>query len=358
MADGSRVGSEPGLARRTGTVLGVVVLVAGAIALAGAGLDVVLLAVASVLFAIFLSAPTRWLQDRLHVRRGVALAIVLAVLLAAFGAVAVALGAQIVEQVRALIQELPQRIREAQAWLRETALGQKALDMMPSTDEMANGGGAGQAAKNAAGVATGVADLLWRTLFVVFAGVYLAAEPRVYREGFVGLLPPPRRERAREVLQEIGQELGRWLVGRAVSMVLVGIASTLGLLALGVPMAIGLGALAAALDFVPNVGPILAAVPAVALALSEGPDKALAVAGLYMGIQLLEGFVITPLVERRSVQLPPALLLTFQVLLGTVFGGMALALATPVLVCVIVATRMLYVEDVLGERSGGTADAT
>ncbi len=132
-------------------------------------------------------------------------------------------------------------------------------------------------------------------------------------------------------------------------MAVNGILTALALWLLGVPLPFMLGLLTGLLNFIPNFGPILAGIPAVLLALSGGPNQAMYVVVLYVVIQNLEGFVLTPLVQRRTVSLPPAVIILSQVLLGVLAGTLGVLLATPLAASVLVLTRMLYVEDTLGE---------
>jgi predicted PurR-regulated permease PerM len=182
---------------------------------------------------------------------------------------------------------------------------------------------------------------------VLFMGVYMAINPGWYRRGVLRLISPPRRARAREILDAIGHTLRWWLFGRAVGMTIVGIMTTLGLWLLGVPFAAGLGVLAGLLDFVPFAGPILAAAPGVLVALSDGTIQVIYVLLLYFSIQLLEGYVLTPLIELRSVHLPPALTIGAQVLLGVLVGPIGVAVATPLTAVIVVLIEKLYVEDKL-----------
>src|SRR5690606_44568 len=114
-----------------------------------------------------------------------------------------------------------------------------------------------------------------------------------------------------------------------ISMTVVGVLTGAGLWLLGLPLAFILGALAALLAFIPNIGPVLAAVPAVLLALADGPTTVLWVIGIYVGVQAVESYLITPVVQQESVSLPPALTISFQLLMGVLYGILGLALATP-----------------------------
>jgi predicted PurR-regulated permease PerM len=128
-----------------------------------------------------------------------------------------------------------------------------------------------------------------------------------------------------------------------------GVLSGVALWLLGIPLAFLLGVLTGLLNFIPNIGPILAATPAVLLALTEGPTTALWVALLYVVLQNLEGFVLTPLVQQRTVALPAAVIILVQVLLGVLMGTLGVLLATPLAASVLVLVKMLYVEDALGD---------
>jgi predicted PurR-regulated permease PerM len=190
------------------------------------------------------------------------------------------------------------------------------------------------------------------TVFVVLvSGIYLAAQPGMYVTGLLMLAPHARRPRYREVLGRLGYVLRWWMIGQLVPMVVIGTITAVGLKAIGVPMWWFLGLLAALFNFIPNFGPLVSGVPAFLLALAESPAKAMWVVVLYVVAQNLEGYVLTPLVQRRAVEMPPALLILFQVLAGLLLGALGVVLAAPLLAVVVVAIKMLYVEDVLGDRA-------
>jgi len=139
-------------------------------------------------------------------------------------------------------------------------------------------------------------------------------------------------------------------VGRAILMVVNGVFTALGLWILGIPLALTLGTIAGLLNFVPNIGPIIAGVPAVLIAWTLGPVPALYVLLLYIFLQSLDGYVLTPLIQQRTVSLAPALTITAQLLFGVLAGTMGLLLATPLTAATLVLIRKLYLEDVLENR--------
>lgn len=187
-------------------------------------------------------------------------------------------------------------------------------------------------------------------MIIVVAGVYFAIHPRWYTETLVKLFPIPRRDRLRDVLGALGNALRRWMAGRIVAMLAVGILTTVGMLLLDVRLALLLGFIAAALTFIPYLGAIISLIPAVLVALLTGPATALYVALLFFGAHLLEGYVLTPLIQEETVHLAPGWLIVAQAfgfLLAGVFG---MAMATPVAVVVTILVQTLYVQDVLGDR--------
>lgn len=191
---------------------------------------------------------------------------------------------------------------------------------------------------------------------ILFIGLYIAVEPSVYRRGFFHLVPKNRRARLSAVMTELDETLKWWLIGKFFGMAVIGLFTALGLWLLGVPLALILGLIAALLTFIPNIGPVLAAIPAVLLALTVGLDRALYVALLYIGIQAVESYLLTPLVQRKTIELPPALTLSAQVLLGMGLGALGVALATPLTAVGLVVSKMLYVEDGLGDKEAGKAE--
>lgn len=195
-------------------------------------------------------------------------------------------------------------------------------------------------------------------IVILFVGIYFAVNPGMYLSGLVSLGPPPRRPRFAQIMEETAQTLRWWLAIRLVAMLVLGLLSGLGLWLLGVPMALTLGILAGVLAFVPFLGPLVALVPAVLLALVEAPIISLYVLGLFVSLQIFESYVLIPRLARRPVNLPIALILFAQVVMVYTVGVWGWIVATPLLVLVVTVIRLVYVEDILGEpgRPGGEGD--
>jgi predicted PurR-regulated permease PerM len=172
--------------------------------------------------------------------------------------------------------------------------------------------------------------------------------------GVVTLVRPARRTRARQVLRQLGDALRGWLFGQLIDMAIVAVLTGVGLLLLGIPLALSLAVLAGLFNFVPYIGAIAGAVPAVLIAFGQSPGDALWVALLFAVVQTAEGYLIMPQIQKRTVHLPPALTILSQTVLGTLFGAFGLILATPAVAAGLVAIRMIYVEDILGDRADET----
>lgn len=219
---------------------------------------------------------------------------------------------------------------------------------------MSEGGQAAFAGQGFVSRVTGTASLFWealaRAVFVFFLALYLAASPRTYRDGVAALVPPKHRARATEILNQIGRALQGWILGQLVSMLVVGIMVWLGLTIIGVPLALVLGLLAGLFEFVPLVGPVLAYVPAVIVASSQGFTDVLWVTLLYVVIQQLEGHLVVPLVQRHAIDLPPALTIGAVFVGGAAFGPVGLLVATPLAAVGLVLVDMIYRHDILGEH--------
>lgn len=187
-------------------------------------------------------------------------------------------------------------------------------------------------------------------VIVLFLSLYMAAQPELYRSGIVRLVPITFRRRAREVMDELYRVLRMWLLTKLISMAFVAVCVALGLWLMHVPLPLAFGLLAGLLEFVPTIGPLLSAAPVVLMAFVKSPMTALYVILLYFGVQWVQNHVTNPLLQQRTLSLPPALTLVLVALLGTLFGFGGLLLSGPLSVVVIVLVKMVYVEDVLEKR--------
>jgi predicted PurR-regulated permease PerM len=326
--------------RRVLIVIGLVALALAVRSLSG----VLLLAFAAVLVAVILRA----LADRL-VRHGrvpprwsltVAGLIILVIVAAALAL----FGAQMRVQIAGLFEQLPMALNRI---ARELGLGDVTGQL---TDRIDLGTG-GAVVARLAGIGTMLLGALADFMLVVIAGVFIAASPTVYREGLIKLFPTSQHERIRSSLDASGEALKLWLAAQLMAMTFVGVSAALGLWLIGVPSPFALGLIAALLDFIPFIGPILGALPAVLIASTVDGSTALWTILLFVLIQQIEGNVVFPLAQHRMASMPPALALFAIVAAGVLFGPLGVTLGFPLAVVAFVLVKKLYVRETLGEAT-------
>ena len=295
----------------------------------------ILLAVfAGVLFAIVLRSAASFIARHLHAPYVVVLpALVLVLLGAAVLSVvlAVPLVGEQVDKLRSTLPPAAHRLADATGYgdVLQRNLGADKLEKLQPQDV---------AARLFATVGT-TFDVLAGLVIVFFVAIYGAADPGAYSRALLAVLPARHRPLASAIMKEATSELGRWLLGRLVAMVFVAVSCGVAFVLLGVPLAIPLALLAGLLTFVEYIGAVASALPAVLLAFSQGPLTALWVAVTYTCLHIVEGYVLTPLLARNAVRIPPALTLVTQALFATLVGTLGLTFSTPLLVVAISAGK-------------------
>ena len=313
--------------------------------------QVVLLVFAAVLLAVLLAAPANWLRRHSRLGYGWCLALVLGAILLVIAAIGFALAPEVSVQIGQISDELPPALHRVIGGFQTSSIGRALLGQLKA----GGGTGASLAApllKSASSLVVAVGSIV----FVVFCGLYFAAMPGAYERGLLRLVPSERSARVREIVEAVALTLKFFLFGRLFSMCVIAACSIVGLWLLGVPAAIALGLLAGALSFVPYVGSAASGVPPFLLAYMHDPVSALYVIVLYVGIHVLDGYILVPLVQRRMVHLLPAVTLTAQLVLGILWGLLGIAVATPLAAALMTLIEMGYVEDMLhkpGELAGG-----
>ncbi|MBI1179740.1 MAG: AI-2E family transporter [Alphaproteobacteria bacterium] len=295
----------------------------------------------AILVAVIFRALAAPLHRHARLPQGLALAIAIALLAAFVGGVSWMLGAQISQQVATILDKIGSW-QQIVASIGGHDLVEHVKEWVSHT--LANGGSAVSSVSTILfSLGNGLVDIL----VSLAAGIYLASQPEPYLRGFVKLFPRERRPLAEEVLDDAGRALRLWLLGQLVAMLVVGTLTGLGYWAIGLPSALTLGLLAGILEFIPLLGPLLAAIPALLLALSHSADLALWTLGLYIVVQQLEGHIITPLVQQYAVDVPAALLLFVILGGGVLFGAIWIILAAPLTVVGFVLVKRLYVREAL-----------
>ena len=344
----SDAGTAPFLHRLT-----LVTLVTG-LALAFAAAFVVatggwLLLIAGLLFGVLLDGLGRLLAHHtpLSQRAGVGVAAV-ALLVLLLGTCYL-LGPRLASQAGALGEASAEALEQLEAWVTAQPWGEAVMSRVPPPAKVLDGGVGKDLFARLTGVVSTLFGAVTNVLIILVVGLYAALDRGLYVRGLVRLFPKDRRRRTREVLEALGRAMRYWLAGRFASMAVVGLLTGLGLWVAGVPLPLTLGVIAGLLEFIPYIGPILSYIPGVLVGLTVSSSTALAAAGVYLGVQFLESYVVTPLILKRAVELPPVVLLFSQVLLGLLFGLLGIMLAEPVAVAVILLVQALYVNGRLGD---------
>lgn len=331
-------------------------LLAG-IALAATGLlittlSVLLLIFAGVLFGVFVNGLSGSLHRHTPLSYRWSYAIIALLIIGLIVGGFYYMGSQVGQQISELSQKLQSAGDRLNRQLNQYPWIQRYLPEMSEIRSNVTDGGSGIFPE----VMRGVRWLLWGItglVVIFFVGLYVAYDPHLYEAGLVKLVPPERRDHACEILRKLRTALGRWIIGRIISMSIIGVFTAIGLWLLNVPLPVTLGVLAALLTFIPNIGPILAAIPQALLALQVGMNTVLYVILFNIALQTIESYMVTPIVQRYEVTLPPALTIFVQLLMAVVVGPIGIIMAAPLTVTAMVLIQMLYIRDELGDPRPG-----
>jgi predicted PurR-regulated permease PerM len=334
-----------------------------------------------VLFALAVSAGADRLQRR-KIPRGVAAPLIVFVFIGLVGAFGSWIGPTVREQSQELRTKLPEALEKLENWVQArgggvistlTGFGDDTPAVAPAGARAGQDSGVAGIADSARGTVAqpvvttpapttlrdrllsqigGVGRYLLHAVgstlavlagivLVIFLAIYLAIDPSTYRRGLLHLVPQRARAKTDEILGAIAVTLRKWLVTQLIAMIVIGAVSTIVLMALKVRAAVPLGILAGLLEFVPTVGPIISALPAIAMGFVDSPEKALAVAIAYVGIQFVENHLLIPILMKEGVNVPPALTIVMQALMAIVFGILGLLVAVPLLATIMIAARIL-----------------
>ena len=318
------------------------------VAVAYVGQFVFILLFGSVLLAILLKGFGDLLERYTKIPHPWSVTIVIVVLTAGFGVLIANFSVHIMQQLHELSRQLHQARNSLQVQLNNSNQFGSVVQNVPTLDEMFSSWFGGQSSMGS--WVTRIFDALFYGFILVVGALYFAVDGDRYRKGIVALAPPRNRELADRELDHLGFVLWRWFLGRLFSMTVIGVATSVLLAVLNIPMPLTLGVIAALFTFIPNIGAAMAvAIPAL-LALEQGTNTVMIVLGGYIILQILESYWMTPLVQQKVVTLPAALMIFAQVLAGTLFGMLGVALASPIAVFVFVLIKDLYVRRALESK--------
>ncbi len=332
------------------------VLIAVALTVLLVGLAVMLWQIVAVLLlifvgflaAVFLSTLTDMLSYYSRLPRRAALPAVVLIILGLLALAGWLFTPALSQQMSQLAQQIPSEIQDLETQLKQSSLGRRLIQQISSSGDL--GKLTGGLISRLTGTVSALVNIGADAIFALLVTLFIAGNPGMYRSGLLSLVPSKRRGRASEVVEEVITTLRWWLLGQLISMATIGILTGLSLWVLGMKLAFSLGVLAGFLEFIPYAGPILSAIPAILLALTQGPLEAVYIALLYIAIHQFEGDVVIPFVHRRTVSLPPALTISAILIMETLFGFIGILVATPLVAIALVLVKMLYVHDVLGEE--------
>ncbi len=345
--------NEPSFARRVATAVFIGLLVAALFVLVGYAADFFFLVFGGIAFAVVISALSHFVSRKTPLGYGASVGVVLLLVVGLISGIIWLLAPTVSQQADQLAQSLPQSVERLKTTLQQSPWGQRLLARIPQKPMslLSSGGPGTNVLSQVTGIVSGTLGGLVNVLIVIITGIYFASNPGNYRQGFVRLFNPSYRDRLLGVMDQCYETLKNWFISRGVTMVVVGVSTGAGLALLGIPFAIVLGIIAGVLNLIPNLGPYIALVPALLVAFPQGASQALYVFGLYMGIQSLEGYILTPLLDKKFISVPPALLLLGQVLLGFLVGLIGVLFASPLIAVLVVIIKELYVKDRLENNS-------
>lgn len=314
------------------------------------GIDFFFMLFASVVLAVLLISISKKISSWLKVKYPGGLAISVLLIIIGIVGISLLIYPSLDDQVTQLNKEIPQSLDKLQEQLSHTSWGKDLLKNIKAPEEMLKGNKE-DIMNSTKAIFTTTLSTLANVFVVIVIALFFAADPNLYKRGLLCLIPNKNVRKADELIKRCYETLANWLKGKFLSMLVVGVLTYLGLLLLDFPLPLVLSIIAMILTFIPNIGPIIAMVPAMLIGLVDGPERSLYVAGLYIIVQTLESYLITPYINKEVVDLPPALTLAWQVFLGIFLGGLGLFMATPLLAVIFVIVNDLYVKGYLQKNT-------
>lgn len=308
--------------------------------------DVVLLVFFAALLASVLYGAAAWIAARTSVPIRLALALLMICIVVLTAGAVYWIGPNLIQQGRDLLTHLSQEWSVFRQRFGQTPVGHTVIQQVTGAQDLG---------QHLAMPITKMLSVSLRTvvdiiILIVTTGYFVFA-PGLYVAGVLHLVPIPWRPRTLEVMEAVCQTLRFWMLGQLVDMLAVGILSAIGLSIVGVPEPYALAIMSALLTFVPYFGAVVSAIPAIMVALTVSWMTALWTLVIYTVCHCIEGYLIGPLVQRRLIELPPALSVLAMAAAGTVFGSLGIVLGAPLAAAGLVTVRMLYVRDVLGDTA-------
>jgi predicted PurR-regulated permease PerM len=305
--------------------------------------EVFILLFASVLIALIFTSLTNLVRRALRLGRKMSLLAAGLLVCGALVGVGFWVVPSIADEFADLAERLPKAFSEARAKVESSPSFQKLQSIAPAMKDLIPKGSGSNVAKFFSSGFEAVSSVV----FIVFAAIFIAGAPQMYRRMLVVMFPPRLRDDVNQTIDRVIRTLKFWLLGQLISMVAVGVLTGTALAIAGIPFAAELGLLAGLAEFIPFVGPVLVSIPALLMGFSQGTNKFLLVLVMVPAIQFVEGNILQPIVQRKAIELPPVVMLASMAILGAAFGLLGLFVAAPLVACVLVLIEEWYLKRVL-----------
>lgn len=329
---------EPAYINKVWTTVGIVALATVLLFILEATFSVVLLIFTGSLIAVFFRGLSGLIQRKTKWNENVCVGISIVTSLTLIAGFFWLIGSRIQIEVAELSETLPKTIEKARNQLEGTSIGDMLIER--ATSEKTSK----RLQEFAGGFFRSTFGVFGDLYVVLFIGIFLTVSPGTYINGIVEMIPEKGQDKTKDIFKALGEQLRKWIKGKLLSMFVVFVLTAVGLAILGVSLWLVLALLAGLISFVPNFGPLIALIPAVLVGLMQGPQTALWVVGLYVLIQFVESNFITTLIQQKMNDIPPALIISAQLILGALTGSWGLVLSTPLTVVLIVLVKYLYIQ--------------
>lgn len=327
----------------------------------GYAVDIILLVFLGFLLGIIFRSMRDIIGDNVGIPKTPSLAIVVIFFLGLFVGSGYLLAPRVYQQAEMMYDQAPEEWNRIKQQLWQYDWGKEIARENPNPkdfleNEQDTAGEDNDMTRGILNLFSVTAGAVASTVLVIVIAIYIAAEPEVYTSGFLRLFPIDKRLLVTNILDETALTIQWWLVGQLVSMLILGVITTVGLWLLGMPYFLILGIFTALMTFIPNLGPILAGIPTLLVALTQSPAMVLYVGIFYIIIQSIEGYFITPMIHREAINVPPVLIITIQFLLYYLIGFIGVFVAMPLVACLMILIQRVYVEEILGDSMDREVD--
>jgi predicted PurR-regulated permease PerM len=308
---------------------------------------------AGFLLAVALHSFASWLEHHTPLTHKYSYTVALLAIIGAATALALLIAPRAISESGRIASTIPGAIAKARGYLDQWSWGRYVVHTAQSAMNGATGG------SRLTGFALGAIHAAEDLIVILVVGFFGALNPRAYQRSLIRLLPSRYRETAQLTASDVAYTLRWWIIGQLVPMVALGGGAMLGLWLLHVPLAFTLGLMTGLLIFIPYIGALLSEIPAILVALTVSPHTALYVLILYLGVHIIEGYLLTPFVQKRAVRLPPLLTILSQLIMWEIGGLLGVLVATPMAAVGLALVKTLYLHEPVrpGARAASSSRA-